>query len=83
MQLWKRFLCLVLVTAMCTGLLPATAFAAHSTTPKLAATGYDPESGVVTIAEVPEGTATLLLAGYKEEQMVFSQRKKPTPSPAV
>lgn len=75
MLLWKRVLSLVLAAAMCMCVLPAAAFAEDEIPPAGAGTGYDPESGTVTVAEVPDGTATLLLAGYKEEQMVFSQTK--------
>lgn len=75
MLLWKRVLSLVLAAAMCMCVLPAAAFAGDEAPPAGAGTGYDPESGTVTVAEMPEETAMLILAGYKEEQMVFSQRK--------
>ena len=72
MLLWKRALSLVLVAVMCMGMLPAAIFAADDEPSTGAETGYDAESGTVTVAEVPEGTVTLILAGYKDGQMVFS-----------
>lgn len=71
MMTFKRFLSLIMAAAMCLSVLPVQVFASDEAASN-AVTGYDPETGRVTVAEVPAEAVTLILAGYAEERMVFA-----------
>lgn len=87
---FKKTLSLLLVLALCTALLPAFAVparaeesVAESTALPTLDAAYDADAGAVTVSNLPETAARLVLAGYEAEKLVFARLEDQLSNPTT